>query len=139
MTVTEGDKNEKCGKELKGCFASNMKKHLKQKHKKAYQKFEKEEVEKSKTEASTSKGSKGIYTQAKITDIVKVPTYPKDSKKQLAITNKLAVFVGSTNVPLSLVDNPEFRDLLIELDKRYDIPGRKKLCKEIDKVYTAVI
>lgn len=47
----------------------------------------------------------------------------------------MAIFVGATNVALSLVDSPEFRDLLKELDKHYAIPGRKKLGKEIEVVY----
>ena len=40
-----------------------------------------------------------------------------------------------TNVPLSLIECPECHDLLKELDKHYDIPGRKRLGKNIDAVY----
>ena len=45
-----------------------------------------------------------------------------------------ATFVGATNVQLSLLECPEFHDLLKELDKHYDIPGRKGL-ENIDAVY----
>ena len=41
--------------------------------------------------------------------------YGKDSKRQKAITKKLVVFVGATNVPLSLVDREEFHALLSEM------------------------
>ena len=41
----------------------------------------------------------------------------------------LAIFVGATNVQLSLIECPEFHDLLKELDKYYDIPERKGLDK----------
>ena len=61
--------------------------------------------------------------------------YSNGSKRQMAITKKLAVFVGSTNVPLSLVDNLEFRDLLFEMDKRYSVPHRKKISQEIEQIY----
>ena len=62
-----------------------------------------------------------------IKQALKSNLYPKDSKKQLAITRKLAVFVGATNAPISVVDGSEFHDLLKELNKQYEIPGRKKV------------
>ena len=62
--------------------------------------------------------------------------YPQDSKKQLAITKKLAIFVGAINVLSSVVERPKFCDLVTELNEQYDVPGRKKLGKEIDKVYS---
>ena len=61
--------------------------------------------------------------------------YPKDSKKQLAITKKLAIFVGATNTLLSMIDSPEFHDFLAEINGQYNIPGRKKLGDEIQRVY----
>ena len=61
--------------------------------------------------------------------------YSKESKRHTDITKKLAVFIGSTNAPLSLVDCEEFRDLLSEMDRRYDIPHRWKLGQEINKLY----
>ena len=48
--------------------------------------------------------------------------YSKKSRRHTDITKKLAVCIGSTNAPLSLVDCEEFRDLLSEMDRRYDIP-----------------
>ena len=50
------------------------------------------------------------------------------------ITRKLAIFVGSTNVPNSLVTKPEFCDLLTTADPHYIAPGRTALSGEINKV-----
>ena len=35
-----------------------------------------------------------------------------------------------------MVDGPEFRDFLTEMNEQYEIPGRKKIGKEVEKVYT---
>ena len=50
-----------------------------------------------------------------------------------AITKRLAIF-GTSNVATSLVDNVEFREMLFELDKQYEPPGRKRLRKEIGDI-----
>ena len=42
--------------------------------------------------------------------------YTKDSEQYRAITRKLAIFVGSSNVANRLVDNLEFKDLVQTLD-----------------------
>ena len=59
--------------------------------------------------------------------------YDAQSIKQKSITKKLALFVGATNVPISLVENVEFQELLCELDPRYQIPER---FKELDMLYS---
>ena len=46
----------------------------------------------------------------------------------------MAIFIGSTNVPISLVENMEFQSLLEAIDPRYPVPGRTLIAKEIDKV-----
>jgi len=43
--------------------------------------------------------------------------------------------VGATNIPLSMIDSPEFHDFLVEINGQFNIPGRKKLGDEIEKVY----
>lgn len=132
-------KEEKCGKVLNGAFTSNMKKHLKASHKEEFLRFEKEEDERQKSHTHQKRGSALLSSshsqQMTIKEAMKPTVYSKDSKKQLGITNKLAIFIGATSVPLSLVDCPEFCDLLKEMDKQYDIPGRKKLGKDIDDLY----
>ena len=46
------------------------------------------------------------------------------------------MFIGTTNVATSLVDNTEFREMLFELDRKYEPPGRKKIQREIDDIST---
>lgn len=126
------NEKKKCGKEIKGMFASNLKKHLKNHHPNQFKELENAESEskmRKRSHASTSQTT--LHQQIQTTQY-----YGKDSKRQEAITKKLAVFVGATNVPLSLVDREEFRALLSEMDKRYRAPHRKKLGQEIDKVYS---
>lgn len=61
--------------------------------------------------------------------------YNKESCRYTAITQKLAIFVVATNVPFSLFDNEEFRELLHEIDRRYEVPHRKVISQEIDKEF----
>lgn len=60
--------------------------------------------------------------------------YDTDSQWYKSITKKLAIFLGSTNVAIQLVDNTEFRSLLESLDPRYPVPGRSVMGKELDKL-----
>ena len=133
VKISKEDNEVICGKELKGAFATNMKKHMKQQHQEAYQAYLEKESE-SHVETEVRKTTDSMR-QTSIRNAIKPALYPKDSKKQQEITKKLAIFVGATIVPLSLIECPEFHDLLKELDKHYDIPGRKKLGKNIDAVY----
>ena len=137
VCVQKEGKKDICGKTLNGTFTSNMKKHLKVCHKEAYKKFEQEENERQKKSNGVRRLNSTLASSSQMTikDFLKPTLYPKDSKKQLAITKKLAIFIGATNVPLSLVDCPEFRDLMKEMDKQYDIPGRKKLGKDVESLY----
>ena len=138
VKITKDEKEVICGKELSGVYSSNMKKHLKMYHKADFHKFEQEEGERKIAESSMKKKDSTLvsHSQMTIKQALKSNLYPKDSKKQLAITRKLAVFVGATNAPISVVDGSEFHDLLKELNEQYEIPGRKKVGKEIEKVYT---
>ena len=64
--------------------------------------------------------------------------YSESSTRYKAITRELAIFVSSTtNITLSKVENPEFRDLLLTRDKRYQVPGIK-ISKEIDSVCASI-
>lgn len=123
-----------CGTQMTGMFASNLKNHLKRQHKEEYQKFEEEE--RNRTGIKRKRAETGASSsQQTLTEAFKQDLYPENSRRQLAITRKLALFIGATNVPLSLVDCPEFRDLLKEMDKHYRIPYRKKLGQQIGNVY----
>ena len=115
-----GDSNDTvCGKEFKGQFATNLKKHLKSCHDAQYRCFEiaeakKKEKEKDKRNFS-SKGSKA--RQSILPDnYLSTKKYDSKSKRHQTITHRLATFVGATNISLSLIDSAEFRELIGELD-----------------------
>lgn len=136
-----GDNNceeRKCGKEITGMFTSNLKKHLQNHHPTQYKELQSAESErlgdkrnKRGRDAAASTSQSSIEQQIQGTQY-----YSKDSERQEAITKKLAIFVGATNVPLSLVDREEFRDLLCEMDKRYRVPHKKKLGQAIEDVFS---
>ena len=44
------------------------------------------------------------------------------------------MFIGSTNISNSIVENEEFWLLVKVLDSRYPMPGRTLIGKELDKV-----
>ena len=46
----------------------------------------------------------------------------------------MAVFIGSCNVPNSIVENAEFKSLIQVLDSRYPLPGRRLIGKELDSL-----
>ena len=58
--------------------------------------------------------------------------YDNKSQRYQLITRKLAVYVGSTSAPISLVENEEFRSFMITLDPRYPVPSRTLIGREID-------
>ena len=55
--------------------------------------------------------------------------YDSDSEKHKLKSKKLAVFIGSSNVPIRLVENAEFRGTL---DPRFTVPGRHLIGKKLD-------
>lgn len=123
-----------CGKEFKEKYPTNMKKHLKSSHPQHYNVLETEEVAK-KSNHSATESSQTVLKQSKLLDCIQSKKYDPESRKHVALTRRLALFVGATNVPLRLVDNEEFRELLAEFDPRYQIPRRQKLSKEIENLF----
>ena len=124
-----------CGKTFVGKFPSNLKQHLKTCHVARYHEMLKEEEkEKEEKEAKKSKSIVGIARGQKTLGEAFQRKYDKESRKYRDITRKLAVFIGSCNVPNSLVENEEFRSFVQVLDPRYHVPGRARICKEIDQV-----
>ena len=61
-----------------------------------------------------------------------VTPYSSNSDRYRLITKKLAIFVGSTNVPISIVENSELRLLMKVLDPRYEVPGRTLMGRCLD-------
>ena len=60
--------------------------------------------------------------------------YHRANDRYKSITWKLAIFIGTSNVPNSLVENLEFCDLLNTADPRYTPPSRTVISKEIEKI-----
>ena len=98
---------EEESKEFKGKYLTNMKKHLKSSHPQHYKVLETEEVGK-KNNHSATESSQTVLKQSKLLDCIQSKTYDPESRKRVALTRRLALFVGATNVPLRLVDNEEF-------------------------------
>ena len=125
-----------CGHAIAGKFATNMKNHLKKAHPNVYQEVilkaqakAKEKLQVKKTKKTTSHDR----SQMTIGEAFQ-RKYDTKSHRCQVITRKMAVFIGSTNVPISLVENVEFRSLLEAIDPCYPVPGRTLIGKEIEKV-----
>ena len=58
--------------------------------------------------------------------------YDKATARYRNITRKLAIFIGTINVPNSIVSNDEFEDFIKELNPKYIVPGRTVMNKELD-------
>ena len=125
----------RCGHSLTGKFATNMKNHLKKAHPKEYQLVLRKEETMAKENASKKSKTmpKRHDSQMTLGEAFQRKYDPKSQQCQ-RITRRLAIFVGSSNVPNSLVENREFQSLLEALDPRYPIPGRTLLGREIEKV-----
>ena len=92
------------GNDEEATYATNLTKHLKAYHKDEYQQFERDERNRN-VGSSTRKGSQDSLVQQTMENSFNRPSYySKESKRHTDITKKLAVFIGSTNAPLSLVD-----------------------------------
>ena len=122
-----------CGKEFKGQYPTNLKKHLKTSHSDEYKCFEAAEIEK--TKEKERKGSSRLKQSTLPVCGLGSKSYDIYSRKHKAITFRLATFICASNVPLALVDNSEFRGLIEELDPRYSLPHQNKMESEIEKIY----
>ena len=116
------NEEKECGARVKGKNPTNLKQHLKC-HKDEYHMVIEEEKAK-RVETKETSIAKSKSRQAVITSMLHVQPLSKDSMRYKDITRKLALFIGTANVPYSLVENLEFRDLLLELQPCYLPPGR---------------
>ena len=124
-----------CGKSFSGRFTSNLKHHLRTNHKEQFAEVEKKDKARKEAKEAQKKAEVGPTKQATIAEVLHRRTmYERDSDRYKKVTRRLAVFVGATNVANTIVDTPEFKELLLELDPRYPTPGRAAVSREIDKV-----
>ena len=124
-----------CGRTFSGRFTSNLKHHLRSCHKEQFAEIEKKDEARKKAKEERKRTEVGPVKQATIAQVLHKRTmYEKDSNCYKQVTRRLAMFVGATNVVNSIVENPEFRELLQELDPRYPPPSRAAMSQEIHKV-----
>ena len=125
---------------MTGKFPTNLCQHLKKKHPVQYSellvKEEKEKKEKEKLESAKRAKPLKVSQQQTLTEsLLSKSAYRKDSVCYGLISKKLAIFIGSLNVPTNIVNNLVLKDRLHTMDNRYEVPGRWFIGKEIDKVF----
>ena len=144
-----------CGHSIKGKFPTNLKTHLKSKHPKEFNELQIRENERKDKEVMKGRRTSAVTTfggkEVILNDVMQGETrysldserysldsekYSLDSERYKSITKELAVFLGSTNVPISLVDNESFKKLIGILDSRYEIPDHTEIEKEITVAIT---
>ena len=135
----DADETCVCGHAVAGKFPTNMKNHLKRSHPKEYQLIlsKEESLAKEKAMKKPKELQRKRSGQMTLGEAFQ-RKYDTQSSRYRMITRRLAIFVGSTNVPNSLVENVEFQSLLETLDPRYPVPGRTLIGKEIDRVLLAM-
>ena len=136
-TSSDSDTSEICGRKIEGKWPTNLRQHLKKAHPDVYSEVSKkdhaEEEKKTKKEAERQKASLKVSQQLTLAQSLQSGcAYDKSNHKYKAITQKLAIFVGTTSVPNSIV---AFKDLLHTADPRYKVPSRTVVSKELESVY----
>ncbi|KAK3870849.1 hypothetical protein Pcinc_023961 [Petrolisthes cinctipes] len=104
-----------------------MFKHLKLKHHEAFS-----EVEEKRRQATMASSTASRSRQATIREsfINKGRgKYPEESPKAKAITSKLLKIITLDLQPVSIVEDPGFKELVRELDHKYEIPSRRSLMR----------
>ena len=106
-------------------FATNLKKHLQNKHKNSFE--ECDTAEKARGANNTRKEGKSQVPSTQLQEIIEsTMNGGKESSRHTAITKKLSIFVGATNAPFS-VSIEEFHELLHEMNGKYQVPHRKRV------------
>ena len=123
---------KECGSKFAGKFPTNLRKHLEKNHTEEYKTVEKKE-EKKKQQGEKAKKAQSPKSPTSIeSNLLGARPCDKDSVRYQSISRKLAIFIGASNVPNSLVSNTDFRDFVEELNPKYDIPDRAAMSKALD-------
>ena len=117
---------------LLASFQTNLRKHLEKNHTEAYKAVEKKEEKKRQQHEKTKKAQSPKSPMSIESSLLGARPYDKGTVQYQNISRKLAIFIGTSNVPNSLVSNTEFRDFVEELNPKYDIPGRAAMSKALD-------
>lgn len=86
-----------------------------------------------------SKPSSG--TQASLSDVIAMSTKYSSSSAQAKELNSTVIYnLAKDAVPLSTVEKPGFRHMVLKLNPRYQLPSRKHFSdQEIHQLYMYVI
>lgn len=134
---SESNRSSICGREIQGKFPTNLKQHLKKCHNEVYLELLKKEeelkVKKEKKAEALKRSSLKVSQQMTLVQSLKSKSvYSKDNPQFKLITRKLAIFIGTSNVANSIVENMEFCDLLHAADSRYTVPSRTVIARELE-------
>ena len=83
------------------------------------------------------KRKKGQSKKSQLAILPAIPSmvkYAKDDPRQKLLDNMVAIYVGATNAPYSVVKNEHFKAMLQAFDARYRVPGSTHLLRVIDGV-----
>ena len=106
LVEISGDLEEWCGYELAGKFPTNLKQELKKHHLLQYQAVVQKEEETKKKERAKNVQDITFKQHTILDSFQGKRSYNKESDRYKVITKKLAIFIGSTNVPLVLSRTP---------------------------------
>lgn len=116
-----------CEKKLSGRFGGNLKTHLQKAHPDIFQ----EVVEDDSSSAAGSTDS-GSLSQSKLWSFVKKTTkYKPGGREDVEKTEGLALLLGGTNIPKSIVENSLFKLYSSRMDPQYEVPSRAKITRKI--------
>jgi len=118
-------------------ITTNLKVHLKKHHVVQYQEVVQAEEDSAKKRKELQKTKGGVLPKGQPTllqTLAGKTAYSKDSDRYQFNMKKLPIFIGSTNVPIRIVENDELRALIAALDPtcRYKVPGRTLINKTLD-------
>jgi hypothetical protein len=112
-----------CGRPISGSTltTSNFVKHIRKMHPELI-------LEKKSNQSTSLKSEQQPTMQAFVQTSAK---YPAHHPNQKSITDALIMFIARDLMPLSVVDSPNFRQMLQKLDPRYTVPSRKHLLSKL--------
>ena len=141
LCQVESESGKICGHAVSGKYTTNIKSHLRKAHLSEFDEvvLKEAKIKVTKQAKKAAKSKRGAGYQLTLGESLESrPQYDKGSDRYKAITKRVAIFIGATNMPNSLVENPEFKALLSACDPRYHVPGRGAISKEIDVILAEV-
>ncbi|XP_044155948.1 E3 SUMO-protein ligase ZBED1-like [Bufo gargarizans] len=138
-TDTEKPVCKRCYKSLhcKAGNTSNLAKHLADNHPDLYNELKTRQ--KKKQIHSTSSKNKPTQATTIISVLERQRKYGKDSKEAQRLNKAVAEYICMDQVPVYTVEKTGFRNLVQQLDRKYDMPGRYYFVyTEIPTLYTEI-